>query len=622
MLLPQVEVQPEDVLPRELLFVFDRSGSMAGESIVQARNALHGLLRALNPGDTFNIIPFDHKIEQFAPQPLPFTQEHIDRADAYIEHLYGRGGTEILKALQAALHQPRDPKRMRVIVFLTDGAVANEDQVLRQVQGSLNEARVYAFGVGTAVNRFLLDKLAQAGRGSVDYIFPGQSIEEAVQRFQNRAAFPLLVDTRIEWGSSAITDMFPTPLPDLYAGQPLTILARFHRGIHTTLRLTGHTANGSYEQMLEFELPEATPDRSEHWAALPQVWARARIDELMDVERYNPREKNRVRDEILGLALAYRLLSPYTAFVAIEEWRDEHTGRAQSTSVQVPIHLPQGTHCEAFEPPQQVMYAAAMPSAPSRRGRMTSKHAAPDSAAHSEFGGGMHMLATSPQPASKSRVSPGHGSSRQETSRTPAQQAADALRYLARTQAVSGAWAASEIATALALLAFVRHGHSDRTGSFRPQLTRTVRWLSDHARQPGTSPVVAWALAELAAVTGAEAHIAARDAALANAASSDELEQSVVLRAQQTTQGSPQPVSGLPEGNNLAAWLADERSILALVVRASGNSDAAAQIYTTLAQYMQADDRNAGAVVPPGHRDRTPEAVVFAATAAAALVAP
>jgi Ca-activated chloride channel family protein len=352
------------------------------------------------------------------------------------------------------------------------------------------------------------------------------------------------------------------------------------------------------------------------------VWARARIDELMDVERYNPREKSRVRDEILGLALAYRLLSPYTAFVAIEEWRDEHTGRAQSTPVQVPIHLPHGTHCEAFEPPQQVVYAAAMPSAPSRRGRIKSKHAAPDSAAHSEFGGGMHMLATSPQPASKSRVSPGHGSSRQETSRTPAQQAADALRYLARTQAVSGAWAASEIATALALLAFVRHGHSDRTGSFRPQLTRTVRWLSDHARQPGTSPVVAWALSELAAVTGAEAHIAARDAALANAASSDELEQSVVLRAQQTTQGSPQPVSGLPEGNNLAAWLADERSILALVVRASGNSDAAAQIYTTLAQYMQADDRNAGAVVPPGHRDRTPEAVVFAATAAAALVAP
>jgi Ca-activated chloride channel family protein len=130
-LTPRLSPPPQALMARELLFVFDRSGSMGGSSIEQARNALHACLRTLNPGDVFNIFPFDNVVEQFAPQPVAFTQENIDRADAFIERINARGGTEILGAIRAALQQPRDSERLRIIVFLTDGAVGNEEQVLR-----------------------------------------------------------------------------------------------------------------------------------------------------------------------------------------------------------------------------------------------------------------------------------------------------------------------------------------------------------------------------------------------------------------------------------------------------------------------------------------------------------
>ncbi|MCX7789576.1 MAG: VIT domain-containing protein, partial [Chloroflexaceae bacterium] len=223
-LTPRAVPEPEEVLPREMLFVFDRSGSMGGESIVQARNALRACLRALNPGDSFNIFPFDNFVERLAPTPLPFTQANVDAADRFIAGIEARGGTEIVAALAEALAQPRDPRRLRVVVFLTDGAVGNENLVLRELTARLGEARVFAFGVGSAVNRFLLDKLAEVGRGVTEYILPGEPIEPGVERFQRRAALPLLRDVHVEWGGAHVRDALPTPLPDLYAGQPLTLL--------------------------------------------------------------------------------------------------------------------------------------------------------------------------------------------------------------------------------------------------------------------------------------------------------------------------------------------------------------------------------------------------------------
>jgi Ca-activated chloride channel family protein len=624
LLTPQVTLQPEDVVPRELLFVFDRSGSMAGQSIEQARNALQGCLRALNPEDTFNIITFDHEVDIFSPQPLPFTQHNLDQADAYIEQMYGRGGTEIKQALVAALQQPRDSERLRVVVFLTDGAVGNEDQVLRMLGHELNEARVYAFGVGSAVNRFFLDKLAEVGRGSVEYIFPGESIEDAVQRFQKRAAFPVLVDVQIDWDNGRVTDVFPERLPDLYAGQPLSILARFHNATTARMRLSGRTPRGHYEQVLEVELPESTPDRSEHWAALAQVWARARIDALMQRERMEPRQKSAVRDEILGLALEHHLLSPYTAFVAIEERRDEHAQRDKAEPVAVPIHLPQGTRREAFETQSHRhahVYGGA-PAAPSPAigpvFMQANRSASPDLP---EQGTGLLRL-QSGQLQGNLRSREARMFQRyahvltKHAKPTAATHAIRALRYLGRTQHVDGDWGNSEIATALALMAFVQHGHTDRTGDFRPQLSRTVGWLCKRAQQSQVSSVVAWALAVLAAATGVTLHRAVSEKALSHAVAADELDQEVLNCARQTDYTPPAPSELQP----LKRLLHRERDSLMLVLHLWKPGSEARTAADLLFEMQHTGGSADGAIVPPGHNADHPGAAVFAATAAGALV--
>jgi Ca-activated chloride channel family protein len=586
-IVPQLEAAPDELLPRELLFVFDRSGSMGGESIVQARNALRACLRALNPADTFNILPFDHSVERFRPSSQPFTQASIDAADAYIDMIDARGGTEILGALQAALASPADPERLRVIVFLTDGAVGNEDQVLRALRGSLGQARVFAFGIGWAVNHFLLDKLAEVGRGVVEYVLPGQGIEEAVGRFQSRAALPLLRDLAVDWGGAEVFDVYPSVLPDLYAGQPVQILARFRSTGAFVLELTGQSPRGRFQQRLELALPDATPDRGEAWRALPQVWSRARIDALLAEQRDEAARSAALRDEVLSLALEHRLLSPYTSFVAVEQPRAEHAGRERAEPVLVPIHLPQGTLREAFEPPSGAFGRAAM--APMSLGGMPAPASPPVQQGARRAGGPLNRLADAvlgaggpdlfAAPASLSvggadaPLVPPSAPQRSNRERADA-----ALRYLARTQAVDGSWADSAEATALAVLAFLRSGHSERAGGYRPQLSRALAWLKARAAQAGAPAVLVYVLARRA--------------------------------------GEQPGVPAAPA----APGLQNQQAILALALAAEADPGRAGAAGAELLRFQQIGGDADGAVIPPGAQHGQPSPQLFAATAAGALL--
>jgi Ca-activated chloride channel homolog len=525
MLTPRALPSPSEVLPRELLFVFDRSGSMGGESIVQARNALRACLRALNPADTFNIFPFDNVVEQLAPAPLPFTQQSVDAADHFIATIDARGGTEIAGALGAALAQPRDPARLRVIVFLTDGAVGNEDQVLRSLAGQLNEARVYAFGVGSAVNRFLLDRLAAIGRGSAEYILHGEPIEPAVQRFQRRAALPLLRDISVDWGGASVSAGLPDPLPDLYAGQPLVLLARYSgsHDQHTRVTIRGRTSQGSYSEQIALELPAATPDRSGAWAALPQLWARARLQVLEDEARLNRQRSESLNAEAAALAIEYGLLSAHTAFVAVEEAPADATGRRAEQRIIVPVHLPAGTRREAFESDPGLLgggmayrLAAMAPSPAPRSARSGSKmgkifDALLGGAAPSAADTSSDSFSATPAVPGLAYTPPTH---EQTPAASPAARRSAALRFLARTQAVNGAWADDETATALAALAFAQAGHTTHSGDFRPQLTRTAAWLN--SRTPA-SELVSLALRALAGDFAALSAIAAAQSSVRTA---------------------------------------------------------------------------------------------------------
>lgn len=530
MLTPVGVPAPAAVLPRELLFVLDRSGSMAGEAIAQARNALRACLRALNPGDVFNIFPFSSQVTQLAAEPLPFTQASVDAADAYIAGIQASGGTEIRGALEAALARPADPERLRVLVFLTDGAVSNEDAVLQALASRLGEARVFAFGIGSAVNRFLLDKLAELGRGSAEYILPGEPIEPAIQRFQGRAAQPLLRDIAVDWGGARISDALPTPIPDLYAGQPLVLLARYHapRDERATLRLTGRSARGSYSESLELDLPVATPDRGPAWALLPALWARARLEGLLTEIRHRGANSQAIETEARELALAHGLLSPYTAFVAAAEPPPDATGRRAGETVVVPIHLPAGTRREAFEPPPVAagpsLYSvagAAMAgpramAAPGRSRTPTGLAARFLNALRRDLAGAEGAPAA-PPPAAPYAPTPAAAGPRRDA--TPSERRDAALRALARTQAVAGSWADDALATALALAAFARAGHTERAGDFRPQLGRANAWLAGAGPTPGEPQALLARLADALAQRSPELAAALRgDAEQARAA--------------------------------------------------------------------------------------------------------
>lgn len=629
-LTPQGVVESNEIVPRELLFVIDRSGSMSGTAMVQARNALRACLRALNEGDLFNIFPFDNIVEEFAPKSQPFTQESIDRADTYIAGIEARGGTEILGALKHALSHHVDPERMRVVVFLTDGSVGNEDEVLRELSRNLGEARVFAFGIGSAVNRFLLNKLAEVGRGSAEYLLPGEEIEEAIQRFQRRTSYPLITDVTIDWGGARVTDLLPAPLPDLYAGQPLVALARFHNAGNSTVRVRGRTRRGAFEQSFEVEWPSATPDRSPLWMALPQVWARTRIDHLMSESRQASSKTSPNRDEILSLGLTYRLMTPYTSFVAIEERRAEHKDRDKAERVHVPIHLPEGTLREAFEPPQpvyasMVMHRMAAPASPSALG-------APRGGANTRkatgFLGGVGAVlregfdalsgksnapAAPPAAEAYAASAPMPAPVEAQPATVTTGDAAAALRFLARTQSVNGSWSDDVTATALALAAFVHGGHTDRSGGFRPQLTRAIAWLSAQATQPAAPVVIAWALAVLAETTGAATHQQARDIALAVQSPTDALDNAFIALAQRI--GGHQTASidlgALPNDS-----VTTTSGILSALIRSEQDTGKASETAKELARLQSQHGSDSGAVRLQGASPATSAA----ATALGALV--
>lgn len=587
-LLPPRDLAPEATRPKEMIFVLDRSGSMGGTPIVQARHALKACLRSLNPGDTFHLILFDHEVETFTEGPVPFTQDHLDRADAFLDRVQARGGTEILKALETALQVKPDPERLRTLVFLTDGAVGNEEPVLRHLSRELGRARVFTFGVGPAVNRYLLAKMAQLGRGAAEFLLPEQDLEEALARFQNRVAFPVLTDIELSWSYGVARDVYPQPVPDLFLGQPVEVVGRFHGGGRTTLRIRGQTASGPHTGELTVDFTAATPEQE----ALPRLWARARIDHLLDRERESPRAKSDLRDEIIGLAVKHSLMSPYTSFVAVDEVKE---GQASSPPkpVQISLPLPEGLDYDLLV--GRPTYRLAMAASGLRGGAMAGLAcamprfcAAP--AAEADLGMPAFLRRARSQP--DLCVSPAAMVLREALEEVETEAGGElkdrpgaALRWLARTQNVSGSWGrgGEEMATtAVAVLAFALNGHTHRRGHFRAPLTRAVRWLEQQTpTEPTTAALLAWARAEIARQTEREDDLEAARRALDSLPAGDgsalaEAVRRAALTAAQQAGLDVAPIESEPGRAAVPTDLRDLDDLRTLLLAAlSGQSEAA-----------------------------------------------
>ena len=221
MLYPPASLSDVERSPMEMIFVLDCSGSMSGKPIAKAKDAITRALKKLGPDDTFQVIRFSNNASQLGPAPLPATAKNVRKGLDYVKSLRGSGGTMMIEGIKAALDFEHDPRRFRLVSFMTDGYIGNEAQILSAVHDRLGESRIFSFGVGSSVNRYLLDRMAKLGKGAVAYVGLDDSAGEIVDLFYGRISHPALTDVEIDFGDMEVVDMYPQQIPDLFVGRPI-----------------------------------------------------------------------------------------------------------------------------------------------------------------------------------------------------------------------------------------------------------------------------------------------------------------------------------------------------------------------------------------------------------------
>ena len=331
---PQVEFGVNEITPKELIFVVDCSGSMHGEPMAQAKKAMLKFIDGMNPADSFQIIKFSSSASSFSPYPLPNTPANVQKGVAYVRSMAGSGGTQMIEGIKAALDYPADPKRMRMVVFMTDGYIGNEVQILAAIQNKVKDARLFSFGVGTSVNHYLLSRMADAGRGFYQYVRPDENSDDAVDLFFQRISNPLLTDIQIDWADLGIYDVYPAVIPDLFSAQPVIIHGRFQGTASGKITIRGKINQELWVKKVRVDTQYPSPEND----YLASLWARSRIKILMD--RMVSGERQDLVNEVTALALKYHLMSQYTAFVAVTEETRNTIGGRQET-IQIPVLIPE-----------------------------------------------------------------------------------------------------------------------------------------------------------------------------------------------------------------------------------------------------------------------------------------
>ncbi|MCP4709209.1 MAG: VWA domain-containing protein [Planctomycetes bacterium] len=338
MLYPPAELKSIKRAPMEMVFVLDCSGSMSGEPIAQAKSAVERALRSLEPHDTFQIIRFSNNASQLGPNPIPATSANIRRGLDYVKSLKGTGGTMMIEGIKAALDFPHDPEHFRLVSFMTDGYIGNEAEILGEIQKRLGDARIFSFGVGSSVNRFLLERMAYMGKGAVAYIGLNDSAAAVVDEFYDRISHPALADIQIDWGDMIVSDVYPSRISDLFIGRPVIVTGRYNGDGNTSIRINGN-AGGRDQQIT---IPVRLDDPRATHPGLACVWARKKIADLANRSTYQ--NNGELPQQIENLALSYSLMSAYTAFIAVDS--SARTGGDHGFTVNVPVPIPDGVKYE------------------------------------------------------------------------------------------------------------------------------------------------------------------------------------------------------------------------------------------------------------------------------------
>ncbi|HEY6513576.1 MAG TPA: VIT and VWA domain-containing protein [Burkholderiaceae bacterium] len=350
---PPQAVAPVQINPRDYIFVVDISGSMHGYPLDTAKVLLRHLIGGLRPSDTFNVVLFSGSSRVLSKQSVPATAANIERALRTIERMGGGGSTEIVPALRrvAALPKPADVSRSVIVV--TDGYVAVESEVFQLVRRHLDQFNVFAFGIGSSVNRHLIEGLARAGQGEAFVVTRPERAAEQAERLRRMIDSPVLTQLKARFSGLEIYDVEPVALPDVMAGRPVVLWGKW-RGDPQGAKLVvqGQAAGGNHVDVIDAPAPDADA------VALKHLWARQRIAQLGDEEALSGGQSQ--REPITALGLKYGLLTAYTSFIAVDQ---QVRTQVAATPVNQPLPLPQGVSALAVGAPAQ-QFSAVVPSTP------------------------------------------------------------------------------------------------------------------------------------------------------------------------------------------------------------------------------------------------------------------
>jgi Ca-activated chloride channel family protein len=350
---PPARVRPEQVPPREYIFVLDVSGSMHGFPLDTAKTLMRELVAGLRPTDRFNVLLFSGGSRLLSPRSLPATAGNLQGALRVIDNEQGGGGTELAAALQRALALPATAGASRSIVVVTDGFISAETQALDLIRGNLNRANLFAFGIGSSVNRYLIEGLAKAGQGEPFVVTAPAESQAAASSFRQYVESPVLTQVAVTSDGFEMYDVEPPSIPDVFADRPVVVFGKWRGKAAGTVRVSGIGGAAPYEQSLDV----AEYDAAEENLALRYLWARSRVARLSDYGWHNDGEK---RLEVTTLGLTYELLTAYTSFIAVHEIVRNHSGDARD--VDQPLPLPAGVSdlavgCAVPEPGLTVLLA-------------------------------------------------------------------------------------------------------------------------------------------------------------------------------------------------------------------------------------------------------------------------
>jgi len=334
MVQPPERVEIEDIPPREYVFVVDVSGSMRGYPLNTAKKLLKDLIGGLRETDKFNLVLFAGASKLMARKSVQATPNNIRRAIRTLDNARGGGGTELSRGLKRSLSIPREEAYSRTIVIVTDGYISAEKEVFSLIQENLNVTNVFSFGIGTSVNRYLIEGMAKAGLGEPFIVTEPEEAHLAANKFREYVQSPVLKQISIQYQGLETYDIEPPSIPDLFAQRPIIVFGKLRGQLQGTIELRGSGGKGPYVQT--FDVSNNTPLEMNH--ALRYLWARTRISRLSDFNFNRGDSENQA--QITSLGVTYNLLTTYTSFIAIHDVVRNPEGN--SKEVKQPLPLPKG----------------------------------------------------------------------------------------------------------------------------------------------------------------------------------------------------------------------------------------------------------------------------------------